>query len=294
MSPQRREKDHGKEFSSQSKDSSLPYAYSSHRQQTPTRLQRTESATVLVTRHTTHTAATAATSATATKGKQDITKQTKQTMKHFLLFSMSDSTVDLLTGVMVIGVTSFVLGLRTIGFVEGDDEDSFVKFNVPNEVHFIFNVLVGLIAMFNLTGSPSFIVDQHWEKTIFGNKFFPTKRLTIPQKRVLAGIIELVGLLLCTTTASSSVIEKPPDVYDVEDALLADDNNTAKIRAIGYGIIFVMYGRGAMINSQIYSFGGSTLATLLVSVTALFQFTAELQNDLMMSNYGTTANMMAD
>ena len=107
---------------------------------------------------------------------------------------MSDSTVDLLTGVMVIGVTSFVLGLRTIGGLGGDGDDisggSVVKFNVPNEVHFVFNILVGIIAMFNLTGSPSFLVDQHWEKTNFGIKFFPTKKLTIPQKRVLAGMIE--------------------------------------------------------------------------------------------------------
>ena len=213
-------------------------------------------------------------------------------MKKFLyvsFFADHDSTVDFLTSFMIVGVAFLSLGLqRTISFgsynyeednvdvvvvsADGDnniDHDTTMPQHIlPDHVRVLYVFVVGLLALMNVTGQPKFVVDQHWEHTIFGTKFFKTNKLTTPQKRRLAGIIELVGLFLSTT-------------HNITSTLYDDASNIVtlvpmnKIRAIGYGIIFVMYGRGALINSQI-SFVGM-ISTLLVSIIALFQFVAELQ-----------------
>ena len=210
-------------------------------------------------------------------------------MKKFLFvsfFADHDSTVDFLTSFMIVGVTFLALGLRTISFGSYDDEIivtedkdgdtttttttiAMTQHLLPDHVRVMYVFIVGLLAIMNITGQPKYVVDQHWQQTIFGTKFFKTTKLTIPQKRQLAGIIELFGLFLSTIhNITSTMFDDPSTMV----TLLAMN----KIRAIGYGIIFIMYGRGALINSQI-SFGGM-MSTLLVSIIALFQFIAELQS----------------
>lgn len=157
---------------------------------------------------------------------------------------LSDTTTDLATGLLTLGIASFAMGVRKVH----------TQLDIPEPVRQLYTFFVALLALFNLTGLPSKIVKEQWEETIFGKSFFPTASLTILQKRRLAGLIESTGLALSTLSTNPT------------------------LRASGYGIIFVMYGRGAMVNSRIGL--GSTLFTLLISATALFLFTAELQIDL--------------
>lgn len=104
----------------------------------------------------------------------------------------------------------------------------------------LFKYITGMFCATNLLGIPRHFVDDLWERTIFGETFIPTSSLTNSQKRVLAGLGELVGIALT-------------------------DSIHWRVRATGYAILMIMFGRGALINTRI----SMTKAMIAGSVAAV-------------------------
>ena len=85
----------------------------------------------------------------------------------------------------------------------------------------------------NLLGYPP-AIKAHWEGG-FGDKYFPTETLTAVQKRVLAGALEM----------SSIFLMRPK-----------------RMRAMGAGLIAVMYTWGMVVNLQLNSAGPAVMLVL--------------------------------
>jgi hypothetical protein len=157
---------------------------------------------------------------------------------------VSDVTTNLATGLLAAVVASIIMGLG--------DLDLDLKLEMPDELRAIFFAVTGIVAITNVTGKPKGVVDGQWEETIFGDKFFPFEELNNTQKRVLTGTMESIGILLTLMTTGHE-----------------------KLRACGYGILCVMYGRGSMINVRIKL--DKAVFTACVSVMAALLSLAELQ-----------------
>lgn len=86
----------------------------------------------------------------------------------------------------------------------------------------IFPVFALVMAILNIMGKPPQFVHDHWEKDGFGDGFFPWFEADSDDKRFVAGMIELSGVLMIIGTHR-------------------------RYRPLGYATIALMYGRGAMV-----------------------------------------------
>lgn len=86
---------------------------------------------------------------------------------------------------------------------------------------FLFPVFALGMAILNIMGKPPQLVHDHWDKDGFGDGFFPWFDADPDDKRFLAGMIELSGVLMII--------------------------GTHRYRPLGYATIALMYGRGAMV-----------------------------------------------
>ena len=77
------------------------------------------------------------------------------------------------------------------------------------------------MAILNIMGKPPQFVHDHWDKDGFGDGFFPWFEADSDDKRFVAGMIELSGMLMII--------------------------GTHRYRPLGYATIALMYGRGAMV-----------------------------------------------
>ena len=77
------------------------------------------------------------------------------------------------------------------------------------------------MAILNIVGKPPQFVHDHWDKNGFGDGFFPWFDAEPDDKRFIAGMIELSGVLMII--------------------------GTHRYRPLGYATIALMYGRGAMV-----------------------------------------------
>ena len=184
----------------------------------------------------------------------------------------ADVTTNLATCLLAAGVAVYLMAENdpTHNTGSDDEEDVGEQVHIPEKIRIVFVMMVGMMAIFNFTGFPQKVVDGQWEDTIFGEKFFPTTSwgltMSVKQKRMLAGIMEMIGLLMTR--------------FDKDTG--SDDSSTAStIRAFGYGIIFVMYSRGTMINARIAL--SKALATLIVATTAAVFLSVEMENDFILT-----------
>mmetsp|Transcript_126889 Transcript_126889/g.189311 ORF Transcript_126889/g.189311 Transcript_126889/m.189311 type:complete len:201 (-) Transcript_126889:147-749(-) len=186
-----------------------------------------------------------------------------------------DATTNLATALLMVGVAAYLFGMYDITKImkssenENGDDMKPVAVDISERLRIAFSTVVAIVAMSNITGFPQKLVKGQWEETMFGAKFFPWPCCTVRQKRILAGILEMAGLCL---------------------TIVCQDDNFAVVRAFGYGVIFVMYGRGTMINSRIAL--KKALFTLLVASIAAFLLSAEMQNDVLLG--GTEVNSGGD
>lgn len=86
---------------------------------------------------------------------------------------------------------------------------------------FLFPLFALGMAILNIMGKPPQFVHDHWDKDGFGNGFFPWFEADPDDKRFIAGITELSGVLMVI--------------------------GTHRYRPLGYATIALMYGRGAMV-----------------------------------------------
>jgi hypothetical protein len=126
----------------------------------------------------------------------------------------------------------------------------------PESTRFALWAVAGLFCLTNLTGIPAKMVDEHWEKSGFGEVFLPVAELNNKQRRRLAGCFELAGILLSIFGSSHTQ------------------------RGAGFAMIMTTFGRGALVNTRI-SFG-KALGAASVSLLAgyLFLEQVRLKNEL--------------
>lgn len=108
-------------------------------------------------------------------------------------------------------------------------------------VHESFLVLASIMALTNLTGLPEKAVKEQWETSGFGDAFFPTTRLNVQEKRILAGTLEFAGIIMAASDLAVGAL-------------------------LGYILLAIMYTRGALCNARL---GNSTGKVALVSAGAL-------------------------
>ena len=153
-----------------------------------------------------------------------------------------DGLVNLATVYAAVTAAALLVGLRqeAWGHVSA----------APDWLRTALKYLTGAICATNILGVPRQLVDEHWEHTTFGVRFIPSKTLTLTQRRVLAGLAELIGIALA-------------------------DSVHRKVRAAGFAILFLMYGRGALINASIST--SKFLFTGIVSFVAGWLFLNHVQ-----------------
>jgi len=155
---------------------------------------------------------------------------------------LSDTVTNLGTALLTATVAAFVAGYNRLE----------LNVNLPTpELQTLVLAIVSILALANLTGLPKKLVEDQWENSVFGEKFLPIVELDNRHKRKLAGLIEVCAIVLTLT-------ERP------------------LFRAGGYGVIVIMYGRGAMVNTRVRL--EKALFTLMVAVIAGVLMLVELQS----------------
>lgn len=144
---------------------------------------------------------------------------------------------------IVIPVLSTTVLLAVLAFTEQQQHLHGLKDRTLQslQAHEAFLGLASIMALSNMFGVPEKIVKEHWETSGFGNMFFPTKDLTDSQKRQLAGILEMLGILMAATDIPWKA-------------------------SLGYGLLVCMYSRGSWCQFRL----GFVLKSGIVGVGALW------------------------
>lgn len=155
--------------------------------------------------------------------------QTKTlTMKTF-----TDYITNTITTTMTVGAAAILM--------RGVHEYTSLKevWTVPPVIQTTFLFVTSTLCVMNITGIIS-AQRKLWEGS-FGDRFLPNKMATA-KKRQLVGLVELVGVVL------------------------GEFGVTHHLRAIGFAILMVMYGRGGLVHMQLSGF--KALLALTASVVA--------------------------
>lgn len=156
---------------------------------------------------------------------------------------LSVNVIDLVTLILAaVGVVAICRDSVTGGGIATTSEEAAVLSLLER----VFRIVACFFCFTNLFGANQ-IVKDCWEGG-FGDAFFPFfKKLNNDQKRVLAGVLELIALFLI-----------------VLDAPVA--------RGTGYAMFLVLYGRGALSHACTGAFGKSVFMGIWSAVAAWLAF----------------------